>query len=301
MNAAQPVGVLLAGGSGQRLNPVTLGVNKHLLPVYNKPMIYYSLSTLLLAGVRDVCVVIDSQYREGFERLLGDGSQLGISLKYKIQKEPRGIAHGLLLCSDELEGRSVAVVLGDNLIHGQGFGRNLQSLLPLEGARIFTSPVAEASEYGVLRVSQDGIPVEVIEKPLSAGPGLAVIGLYFFGPDVVHIAQGLRPSRRGEMEITDLNNAYLEYQRLAVSPLPRGTFWQDLGSPESLFAGSEYVRLTENRSGLRVGCLEEVAWRNGWITDDELAALAVRLPRGPYSQYLLFLLEETSSSSGPRA
>ena len=264
-------GVLLAGGTGTRLSPATKAVNKHLLPVYNKPMIYYPLSTLMLAGLRHVVIVSDDKGLDGIRALLGDGSRLGMELEYVHQEEPGGIAHGLLSCAEKIADQATMVMLGDNILHGQGLGRHLaRAASRVCGAKIYVAQVAEARDYGVVTVTRDGGVGTIEEKPQVAGPGLAVVGMYFFGPDLLDVIDQLTPSARGELEITDALNEYLASGLLECEALPRGTFWLDLGSPEALFRGSEYVRLVEGRSGYCVGCPEEAAWRLGWISASQL-------------------------------
>lgn len=275
-----------------RLRPATRVTNKHLLTVYDKPMIYYSLSTLLLAGVQDIAIVVNRRDLPALTDLLGDGSHLGASISYRIQANPRGIVDGILACSDLFSDRCVIVALGDNLFHGPGLGRHLQTIVPRDGARILTSAVSDARDYGVVELSDSGVPLRLVEKPTVALPGLAVVGLYFYGPDLMQVAHELQPSPRGELEITDLNQIYLASGRLSIEPLPRGTYWQDLGSPEALYAGSEYVRLLQRRTGLYVGCPEEISWRSGWIDDDSLLMIANSLGESAYGKYLAGLLAE---------
>jgi len=283
-------GIILAGGTGSRLHPITHGISKQLVPVYDKPMIYYPLSTLMLAGMRDILVVTTPADAGQFQRLLGDGSQFGISLSYAAQPSPDGLAQAFLLGEDHIGGEAVALVLGDNIFHGAGMGTQLRGFSEVDGGVIFGYRVADARAYGVVEFDDAGKAVSIEEKPTKPRSEFAVPGLYFYGNDVVGMTKELRPSARGELEITDLNIKYLEQGRLNVVVLPRGTTWLDTGTFDSLNDASNYVRTIENRQGFKVGAPEEVAWRLGFLTDDELRQRAEPLVKSGYGEYLLSLL-----------
>ncbi|TXH40756.1 MAG: glucose-1-phosphate thymidylyltransferase RfbA [Actinobacteria bacterium] len=283
-------GVVLAGGTGSRLWPITRAVSKQLLPVYDKPMINYPLSTLMAAGLREVCIITTAHDQAGFQRLLGDGSDLGMSLTYVVQHSPDGLAQAFLLAESFLAGDSAALVLGDNIFHGPGLGTQLKRLRDVDGGHIFAYRVANPQEYGVVQFDADGRAVSLEEKPQSPKSHFAVPGLYFYSSDVVEVAKQIKPSARGELEITAVNEWYLQRGRLGVTVLPRGTAWLDTGSFESLHDAGDYVRVLESRQGTKVGCVEELAWRNGWITGEQLERLAVPLRKSGYGDYLLSLL-----------
>jgi glucose-1-phosphate thymidylyltransferase len=284
-------GIILAGGTGSRLHPITQGVSKQLVPVYDKPMIYYPLSTLMLAGIREVLVITTPHDAEPFHRLLGDGSRFGIELSYTVQPSPDGLAQAFLLGADFLDGHSAALVLGDNIFYGPGLGSQLARFDHIDGGAIFAYYVADPSAYGVVEFDADGRALTLEEKPTAPRSRYAIPGLYFYGPDVVEVASGLRPSPRGELEITDLNRVYLDQARLSVEILPRGTAWLDTGTFDSLLAAGEFVRTVEQRQGLKIGCPEEVAWRHGFIDDAGLEQRASALLKSGYGSYLLELLE----------
>ncbi len=285
-------GIILAGGSGTRLNPITLAVSKQLVPVYDKPMIYYPLSTLILAGICDVLVITTPHDAEQFRRLLRDGSQFGIHITYAVQAEPNGLAQAFVLGADFVGRESSALVLGDNIFYGPGLGSTLQRFDGIDGGAVFAYRVADPTAYGVVEFDSHGTAQSLEEKPTHPKSNFAVPGLYFYDNDVVAIARDLRPSARGEYEITDVNRAYLEQGRLKVEVLPRGTAWLDTGTFDSLLDASNYVRTLEDRQGLKVGSPEEVAWRRGFLTDDELRQRAEQLVKSGYGSYLLGLLKQ---------
>jgi glucose-1-phosphate thymidylyltransferase len=284
-------GIILAGGSGTRLYPITMGVSKQLLPVYDKPMIYYPLSTLMMAGIRDIQVITTAHDAPAFERVLGDGSAFGINLSYAVQDQPEGLAQAFVIGADHIGSDSVALALGDNIFHGHGLGTNLRRFRSISGGAIFAYWVANPSAYGVVEFSADGLALSIEEKPATPKSKYAVPGLYFYDNDVIEIARGLRPSAHGEYEITDINRTYLDQGRLTVEVLARGTAWLDTGTFDSLADASDYVRTLEQRQGLKVSIPEEVAWRMGFIDDDQLAQRAGALLKSGYGSYLLQLLE----------
>ena len=285
-------GIILAGGTGSRLHPITLGVSKQLVPVYDKPMIYYPLSTLLLAGVRDILVITTPHEAAAFQHLLGDGSQFGISLTYAQQPAPEGLAQAFTIGADFIADQSVALVLGDNLFYGYGLGRQLSQYGDIEGATIFAYWVRDPEAYGVVEFDENRKAVSLAEKPTNPRSHWAVPGLYFYDNDVVEIARGLEPSARGEYEITDVNRHYLAQEKLHVQVLDRGTAWLDTGTFEDLTDAADFVRTIQNRQGLRICVPEEIAWRQGLLTDDELRERAEPLVKSGYGTYLLELLED---------
>lgn len=283
-------GIILAGGSGTRLHPITLGVSKQLIPVYDKPMVYYPLSTLMLAGIRDILVITTPHDADGFQRLLGDGSQFGISISFAQQPSPDGLAQAFTIGDRFIGTDKVALILGDNLLYGPGLGSQLARFGDTDGGTIFAYWVSEPSAYGVVEFDSDGRVVTLEEKPKQPKSNFAVPGLYFYDNDVVAIARDLSPSDRGEYEITDVNRAYLEQGRLRVEVLPRGTAWLDTGTFDHMTDAADFVRTMERRTGLKIGVPEEIAWRQGFLTDDELYDRATGLVKSGYGKYLLELL-----------
>ena len=284
-------GIILAGGSGTRLHPITLGVSKQLIPVYDKPMVYYPLSTLMLAGIRDILVITTPHDALHFERLLGDGSQFGVSVTFAQQASPDGLAQAFTIGADFIGDDKVALVLGDNLLYGPGLGTQLKRFAEVDGGAIFAYWVAEPSAYGVVEFDSAGRAVSLEEKPASPRSNYAVPGLYFYDNDVVEIARNLAPSARGEYEITDVNRAYLERGKLRVDVLPRGTAWLDTGTFDQMTDAADYVRTMERRTGMKIGVPEEVAWRQGFLADAELEQRAHALVKSGYGTYLLELLK----------
>ncbi|BBY95197.1 glucose-1-phosphate thymidylyltransferase [Mycobacterium gallinarum] len=284
-------GIILAGGSGTRLYPITMGVSKQLVPVYDKPMIYYPLSTLMMAGIRDIQIITTADDAPAFHRLLGDGSQFGIDLTYAVQEKPDGLAQAFIIGADHIGNDSVALVLGDNIFYGPRLGTSLSRFQEVSGGAVFAYWVANPSAYGVVEFSDDGLALSLEEKPETPKSHYAVPGLYFYDNDVIEIARGLKPSARGEYEITDINQMYLNQGRLSVEVLARGTAWLDTGTFDSLLDAGDYVRTIERRQGLKISVPEEVAWQVGFIDDEQLAARAKTLLKSGYGRYLLGLLE----------
>ena len=289
-------GIILAGGTGSRLHPITLGVSKQLVPVYDKPMIYYPLSTLMLAGIRDILVITTPHDAPQFHRLLGDGSQFGISVTYARQPSPDGLAQAFVIGEDHLAGGPSALVLGDNLFYGPGLGTRLRRFADVDGAAVFGYYVRNPQAYGVVEFDNNGIATSLEEKPAQPRSNYAVPGLYFYGNDVVERAKALKPSARGELEITDLNRTYLDEGRLHVEALPRATAWLDTGTFDDLSDAGSYIRTIEARTGLKIGAPEEVAWRMGFIDDEGLRQRAEPLRKSGYGDYLLRLLQKTPHS-----
>ena len=285
-------GIILAGGAGTRLHPATLGAGKQLLPIYDKPMIYYPLSVLMLAGIRDILLISTPHDLPLFERMFGNGSSLGISINYAVQEAPRGLADAFIVGEKFLDGGPATLILGDNIFHGAGFSGSLKEAMRLKnGCRVFGYEVDHPEAYGVARFDNDGRVVEIVEKPTDPPSRTAITGLYVYDHRVCELARGLKPSERGELEITDLNNKYLSEGRLELLRLPRGFAWLDTGTHESMMEASQYVRAVEGRQGLKIGCIEEIAYRQGWIDQEQLLALAFALSKTGYGRYLLGLAD----------
>ena len=284
-------GIVLAGGTGSRLWPITKGVSKQLLPVYDKPLIHYPIGTLFLAGIRDILIITTPEDLISFQRLLGDGSQYGVSFSYETQPKPNGLAEAFIIGEDFINGQNVALVLGDNIFHGVGLGQQLESIDSNYGATIFAYKVADPERYGVVEFSENGKVVSIEEKPAFPKSRFAIPGLYFYDKNVVEYAKSLQPSHRGELEITAINERYLSEQTLMTIILERGTTWLDTGTIQSLQAASNYVQIIEERQGNKISCLEEIGWRKGWISDADLSLLTKSYGNTPYAQYLSSLVQ----------
>jgi glucose-1-phosphate thymidylyltransferase len=283
-------GIILAGGSGTRLWPITRGISKQLMPIYDKPMIYYPLSTLMMAGIKDVLIISTPEYEASFRALLGDGAEIGMSITYAVQPKPEGLAQAFIIGKDFVGDDSVALVLGDNIFHGTGLGSSLRNKTSVEGGLIFASHVAHPEQYGVVEFDDTMKAISIEEKPSAPKSNFAVPGLYFYDNSVLDVAASITPSARGELEITAVNEHYLKQGTLTVQVLDRGIAWLDTGTFESMMQASEYVRVIEERQGLKIGCIEEIAWRAGWIDDGQLATLAEPLKKSGYGLYLANLL-----------
>jgi len=283
-------GIILAGGSGTRLYPITLGISKQLMPVYDKPMIYYPMSVLLMAGIKDVLIISTPEDQPAFQRLLGDGSRIGCRFTYAIQEVPNGLAQAFVIGADFIGDDSVALVLGDNIFHGSGLWSQLKTLSPGDGGLVFAYHVTDPQRYGVVEFDSEGKVLSIEEKPAQPKSSYAVPGLYFYDNQVVEIAKNLKPSARGEYEITDVNLEYLRRGKLSVQKLERGTAWLDTGTFASMMQASQYVQVIEERQGLKIGCIEEIAWRMGFISHAQLMELAAPLEKSGYGSYLKRLL-----------
>ncbi|MEC5150993.1 glucose-1-phosphate thymidylyltransferase RfbA [Cryobacterium sp. GrIS_2_6] len=283
-------GIILAGGSGTRLWPITKGISKQLMPIYDKPMIYYPLSTLMMAGIKEILVITTPEYNDQFRALLGDGSSLGIRIEYAVQESPDGLAQAFIIGEEFIGDDSVALVLGDNIFHGAGLGSALRNNTEIDGARIFAYHVSNPTSYGVVEFDENMTAISIEEKPAKPKSNYAVPGLYFYDNSVIGIAKSIEPSARGELEISTVNERYLEAGKLQVQVLDRGTAWLDTGTFKSMMQASEYVRVIEDRQGHKVGCIEEIAWRAGWIDSKQLAVLAAPLQKSGYGKYLSSLV-----------
>ncbi len=293
-------GIILAGGSGSRLYPVTIAVSKQLLPVYDKPMIYYPLSTLMLAGIRDVLIITTPTDQEAFQRVLGDGAQWGLSLHYAVQPTPDGLAQAFLIGRDFVGTDSVALVLGDNIFYGHGLAAEVRQAAAIDrGARVFAYSVRDPERYGVVELDSEHRPLTIEEKPKAPKSKWAVTGLYFYDNDVLQIARGVKPSERGELEITAVNAVYLAAGRLSVSRLGRGYCWFDTGTHASLLQAAEFVRAVSDRQNLQIACLEEIAYRNGWITAEDVRRAGHALAKNDYGRYLIGLVEDGALPAAP--
>jgi len=285
-------GIILAGGSGTRLHPITQGVSKQLLPIYDKPMIYYPLSLLMMAGITEVLIISTQSDTPNFQRIFGDGSRIGISIDYAIQPSPDGLAQAFLIGESFIGKEKVSLVLGDNIFYGSGLGTALKANTNVDGAHIFAYHVVNPSEYGVVEFNENGKVISIEEKPIYPKSSFAIPGLYFYDNSVIEIAKSIRPSARGELEISSVNEQYLLQEKLSVTVLDRGTAWLDTGTVDSLMAAGEFVQVVEKRQGWKIGCIEEIAWREGLITSNQLLEIAEPLRKSGYGNYLVSLLSK---------
>jgi glucose-1-phosphate thymidylyltransferase len=284
-------GIILAGGTGSRLSPITKGISKQLLPIYDKPLVHYPLGTLMLAGIREILLITTPDDMLAFQRLLGDGRDLGIEIQYAIQPKPEGLAQAFLIGEEFINGDKVTLVLGDNIFHGAGLGTQLRSMADVSGAHIFAYKVRDPERYGVVEFNAQGKVISIEEKPPNPKSQYAIPGLYFYDESVVDIAKSIKPSQRGELEITSVNLEYLSRGTLTTTILERGTAWLDTGTFDSFHAAASYVKIVEERQGNKIACLEEIAWRNHWIDDTELRSVAEEYQENPYGKYLQQLLQ----------
>jgi glucose-1-phosphate thymidylyltransferase len=284
-------GIILAGGSGTRLYPITKGISKQLMPIYDKPMIYYPLSTLMQAGISDILIITTPDDQPQFQRLLGDGSELGINLQYAAQPKPEGLAQAFIIGEEFIGDDKVALILGDNIFYGEAFGASLESCIDPDGGVVFAYEVSDPERYGVVEFNDDNKAVSIEEKPTQPKSNYAVVGLYFYDNDVVEIAKNIEPSDRGELEITTVNEEYLNHGKLKVQTMDRGSAWLDTGTFESMNDASEYIRVIEKRTGIKIGCIEEIAYRQGYINKEQLTAIAEPLKKSGYGEYLTSLVQ----------
>ena len=284
-------GIILAGGSGTRLYPITKGISKQIMPIYDKPMIYYPLSTLMQAGIKDILIITTPDDQPQFQRLLGDGSDIGVNLQYAVQPSPDGLAQAFIIGEEFIGDDKVALILGDNIFYGEAFGNTLQECSDPDGGIVFAYKVSDPERYGVVEFDENHHAVSIEEKPTAPKSNYAVVGLYFYDNDVIEIAKNIQPSDRGELEITTVNEEYLNRGKLKVQTMSRGSAWLDTGTFESMNDASEYIRVIEKRTGLKIGCVEEVAWRQGFISDEKLKALAEPLVKSGYGKYMLNLVQ----------
>jgi glucose-1-phosphate thymidylyltransferase len=290
-------GIVLAGGTGSRLWPITKGVCKQLLPIYDKPLIHYPISTMFLAGIREILIISTPKDLDSFQSLLGDGSDYGVDFQYKIQEKPQGIADAFIIGEDFIGDNNVSLILGDNIFHGSGFGRQLQDIKVSHGGLIFAQKVADPSNYGIVEFDNQGTAISIEEKPIKPKSDYAIPGLYFYDPTVIEIAKKLNPSNRGEIEISAINQTYLEAGKLEVKLLERGTTWLDTGTPKSLNDASNFIRVIEERSGMKIGCLEEISFNNGWINYQKLSEVAHSYGDTNYGGYLRGILSDSTDFS----
>ncbi len=285
---------MLAGGSGSRLWPITLGTSKQLLPVYDKPLIYYPLATLMLAGIREILIITTPEHKSAFENLLGDGSDLGISLSFATQAKPNGLAEAFIIGEQFINKDKVALILGDNIFHGSGLGTQLEGYQDISGAQIFAYTVTDPSRYGIVEFDSNGVVQSIEEKPKNPKSSYAIPGLYFYDNSVVEIAKSVKPSLRGEVEISSINEHYLGVNKLTANVLPRGTVWLDSGTFDSLYAAASYVKVIEERQGQKIACLEEIAWFKGWVSESQMRSLIRKYGNSSYSDYLKVVFERNS-------